>query len=422
MQRNRINLRVETEPMQFMANNRYIQWLLVQGFFTLNLIGVILYTYTAPSLSNSLKLDTIQISTIGGSYFIAYAISQLLIGSSLEAWSPRLMLGITAMTAGIGSLLLSGAQSYEQVFAARILMAVGFGTAMVGVVHVVSQHFNNTYAFMVNLSQGLANGAQTGLGLMTTLPFLQTFRTPFNLIGVALLINSLLFFLLFREAKATPAKGTETDRNKEKTYPSLGVQLSSIARNGQFWIGTVYFLGLFATYIAFADLWNIKFQHDIFKHSESIATTINTSVQGGLAIGGILSGVWANRSGYLLPARTAAWLCLAAMVILYSAPLPQNIATALLLVVGLTLGAAPLGLAVMNAHVPIQAQSLATPILLTIGFAGAGVLMPAIGINLAALPISAFDTYRHGMNWFLVPIAISGVASLLMKPGRQSHG
>jgi len=405
-----------------MASNRYIQWLLVQAFFTLNLIGVIAYTYTAPSLSTSLRLDTIQISTIGGSYFIAYAVSQLLIGSSLEAWSPRLMLGITAMTAGIGSLILSGAQSYEQVFAARILMAIGFGTAMVGVVYVVSQHFNNTYAFMVNLSQGLANAAQTALGLMTAMPLLQTFRTPFNVIGMALLINSLFFFLFFRAPKPAPAYEIEIDDNKDKSRLGLHGQISSIAGNGQFWIGTIYFLGLFATYIAFADLWNIKFQHDVFKHSESIATTINASVQGGLAVGGILSGIWANRSGFLLPARTAAWLCLAAMLILYSTPLPQNIAAALLLVVGLTLGAAPLGLAVMNAHVPIQAQGLATPILLTIGFAGAGVLMPAVGIDLARLPIATFDTYRHGLNWFLVPIAMAGVASLLMKPGRRVTG
>jgi len=400
-----------------MINSRYVQWLLVQGFFTLNLIGVVVYTFTASSLGSTLKLNSIQISTIGGSYFVAYAISQLLLGSSLKIWSPRLMLGLTAITSGIGSLILSGANSYEQVFVARLLMALGFGTAMVGVVHVVSQRFNRNFAFMVNLSQGLANAAQTALALMAALPFLQTFRTPFAVTGGLLAINGILLLLFFREPETVAAANNiETENNRPLSFQD---QLYAIASNGQFWIGAVYFTGLFATYIAFADLWNIKFQHDVFMHSESVATYMNASVQGGLAIGGIASGIWANRSGFVLPARSLAWLSLLVMLLLYSVPLPQITAVVLLLLLGLTLGAAPLGLAVMNAHVPLQAQNLATPILLTIVFVVAGLLMPAIGIDLAALPISSFDTYRHGLNWFLVPIATAGVASLLMKPGRS---
>jgi len=400
-----------------MINSRYVQWLLVQGFFTLNLIGVVVYTFTASSLGSTLKLNSIQISTIGGSYFVAYAISQLLLGSSLKIWSPRLMLGLTAITSGIGSLILSGANSYEQVFVARLLMALGFGTAMVGVVHVVSQRFNRNFAFMVNLSQGLANAAQTALALMAALPFLQTFRTPFAVTGGLLVINGILLLLFFREPETVAAANNiETENNRPLSFQD---QLYAIASNGQFWIGAVYFTGLFATYIAFADLWNIKFQHDVFMHSESVATYMNASVQGGLAIGGIASGIWANRSGFVLPARSLAWLSLLVMLLLYSVPLPQITAVVLLLLLGLTLGAAPLGLAVMNAHVPLQAQNLATPILLTIVFVVAGLLMPAIGIDLAALPISSFDTYRHGLNWFLVPIATAGVASLLMKPGRS---
>jgi len=400
-----------------MIKSRYVQWLLVQGFFTLNLIGVVVYTFTASSLGSTLKLNSIQISTIGGSYFVAYAISQLLLGSSLKIWSPRLMLGITAITSGIGSLILSGANSYEQVFVARLLMALGFGTAMVGVVHVVSQRFNRNFAFMVNLSQGLANAAQTALGLMAVLPFLQTFRTPFAVTGGLLVINGILLLLFFREPETVAAANNiETENNRLLSFQD---QLYAIASNGQFWIGAVYFTGLFATYIAFADLWNIKFQHDVFMHSESVATYMNASVQGGVAIGGIASGIWANRSGFVLPARSLAWLSLLVMLLLYSVPLPQITAVVLLLLLGLTLGAAPLGLAVMNAHVPLQAQNLATPILLTIVFVVAGLLMPAIGIDLATLPISSFDTYRHGLNWFLVPIATAGVASLLMKPGRS---
>jgi hypothetical protein len=44
--------------------------------------------------------------------------------------------------------------------------------------------------------------------------------------------------------------------------------------------------------------------------------------------------------------------------------------------------------------------------------------MSNVGTSLAALPVSEFSTYRAGMNWFLVPVAIAAVSSLFMKPGR----
>jgi hypothetical protein len=47
-------------------------------------------------------------------------------------------------------------------------------------------------------------------------------------------------------------------------------------------------------------------------------------------------------------------------------------------------------------------------------------LMSNVGSSLAGLPAHAFSTYRTGLNWFMVPIGMSAVASLMMKPGRSS--
>jgi hypothetical protein len=91
-----------------------------------------------------------------------------------------------------------------------------------------------------------------------------------------------------------------------------------------------------------------------------------------------------------------------------------------MVLLGFFMGAAPLGLAAMNAHIPEKMQSLASPILLTVVFLGGGLLMSNVGGSLASLPAQAFSTYQTGLNWFLVPIAIAAVASLMMKPGRTS--
>jgi hypothetical protein len=51
---------------------------------------------------------------------------------------------------------------------------------------------------------------------------------------------------------------------------------------------------------------------------------------------------------------------------------------------------------------------------LTIGGVVTGIWANRVGILIPA----AFSTYRAGLHWFLAPIAIAAVASLMIKPGR----
>jgi hypothetical protein len=140
----------------------------------------------------------------------------------------------------------------------------------------------------------------------------------------------------------------------------------------------------------------------------------------GLTIGGVATGIWANQAGFIKPARICAWASLILMAILYTKPLP-GLAIPLMIALGFFMGSAPLGLAVMNAHVPERYQALASPILLTVAFLGGGLLMSSVGTSLAGLPVHEFSTYRAGLNWFLVPIAAAAVASLMIKPTRVAN-
>lgn len=392
---------------------KWIQWLVPQMFFCLNLAGVVVYAVTSSSLGSTLKLSSAQVAGLGGAYFIAYALSQLLLGSSLGALPARYLLGITALISAAGAFLLSAAQTYEMAMLARILMGVGFGTAMVGVIYVVGQLFNDRFAFMVNLSQSAANAVGAAIGSLASIPLLQDFRHPFQITGTLLLINGILLLLFIKQGSSDG----ESTADQAETL-SLPEQLRAIAGNGQFWIATLYFAGMFATFLAYADLWNIKFQVDVFGMDNNKAALVNSGVAWGCTAGALVTGIWANRVGHLLPARICAWLSLLLMGILYIKPLP-GLAIPLMALLGFFMGAAPLGLAAMNAHVTERAQAIASAILLTLVFLGGGLLMSNVGTSLATLPAHEFNTYRAGLNWFLVPIAIAAVASLLMKPGRS---
>ncbi len=394
--------------------HKWIQWLLPQFFFCLNLAAVVVYAVTSSSIASSLDLSSAQIGALGGAYFIAYAVSQLLLGSSLGSLPAKYLLGITALIASAGSFLLGYAGSYEMLMAARILMGIGFGTAMVGVIYAVGKFFSNKFAFMVNLSQSGATAVGAAIGTLASIPLLQNFRLPFIITGCLLLINGLLLLIAISNDEPNTEKATN-----EKSF-GLSNQLASIAGNGQFWIGTIYFTGLFATFLAYADLWNINFQMDMFNKSSIEAAMINSGVAWGCTFGALISGIWANKVGFLVPARICAWMSLVLMGILYIKPLP-TLAVPLMVLLGFFMGAAPLGLAAMNAHVSERMQAIASAILLTVVFLGGGLLMTSVGWSIASLPPNEFATYRVGLHWFLVPIAIAAVSSMLMKPGRVSQ-
>lgn len=396
-------------------SSKIFQWLIPQLFFCLNLAGAVAFAVTSSSLQSDLQFTASQVGTLGGIYFMTYAVSQLLLGCSLGTLPAKWLLGITALIAAAGAFLLGAAQNYEMAMLARVLMGIGFGTAMVGVVYVVGQLFNDKFALMVNVSQSLANAVGATLGLMAPLPLMQNFRLPFQIIGTLLTAVGILMLLFIRNTGPTSEQPAAAE-----TDSSLGQKLILIFGNGQFWLGTIFFTGLFASFLAYADLWNIKFQADVFQHSSSLSPIINSGVAWGLAIGGVVTGAWADKAGFLIPARLCSWISLILMGILYSRPLP-GLSIALMALLGFFMGSAPLGLAVMNAHVAAKARDLASPILLTLVFLGGGLLMANVGTSLAPLDPHAFSTYRAGLNWFLVPIAIAAVSSLFMKPGRSSH-
>ena len=391
--------------------HKWVQWLLPQMFFCLNLAAVVVYAVTSNSLETNLNLTSAQIGGLGGAYFIAYALSQLFLGSSLGALPAKYLVGITALVSAAGSFLLSAAENYEMVLVARILMGIGFGTAMVGVIYAIGKYFTNKFAFMVNLSQSAANAVGAAIGTLASIPLLQNFRLPFFVTGCLLLVNGVMLLLITSNDEKNPAN---------ERSAGLSNQLVDIAANSQFWIGTIYFTGLFATFLAYADLWNIKFQMDIFNQNSIDAAMINSGVAWGCTLGALISGIWANRVGFLIPARICAWMSLILMGTMYIQPL-AGLAVPLMVLLGFFMGAAPLGLASMNAHVPRKSQSIASAILLTVVFLVGGLLMSSVGMSLAKLPSYAFETYRVGLNWFLVPIAIAAVASLFMKPSRYSQ-
>jgi hypothetical protein len=103
------------------------------------------------------------------------------------------------------------------------------------------------------------------------------------------------------------------------------------------------------------------------------------------------------------------------MVLLFSVPLSSSLAFLASFVLGLGLGAAPLGLSFVRQELPQQAAAVASPLLLTFVFVGGGLLMSLVGDDLFGVSRLTFQTYQQSMLLFIMPVAVATVLSLLIR-------
>nr|WP_170953668.1 MFS transporter [Synechococcus sp. UW179A] len=382
----------------------------------MNLVCVVGYAIAAGGLSSKLGLNEAQIGLAGGVYFFAYSISQFFLGILLIRVPMRLLMVASAWIAASGAWVMAFADSFPQLLLARCLFGIGFGSAFVGVVEVVSMVYSRRFPLMLNISQSCANGVGALTGVFAFLPWISNPSRLFGLSTVVLLSLSLLMLLLLSPQPQGPA----SPRQMVPSWVDIGRSLVLCTRSPRFWVGTLYFVGLFSCFLALEDLWNIRFQIDLFDATSGRAASMNSMLVSGLTLGGVISGLWATRSGLTTPSRVFSALALLTMVLLFSVSLSISLAFLAMFVLGFGLGAAPLGLSFVRQELPEKAVAVASPLLLTFVFVGGGLLMSLVGEDLSEVSRLTFLNYQQSMSFFIVPVAIAAVLSLLIRsPARE---
>lgn len=394
----------------------WMQWMVVQAFFCMNLVCVVGYAIAAGDLATQLDLSPEQLGLIGGAYFVAYSLSQLVLGLLLTCVPLRPLISCTAVVAAIGAWGMVTAGSFLSLLWARVLLGIGFGMAFVGVVHVIGRIYPKRFPLMLNISQSAANGAGALVGLFAFLPVVHTPSRLFSLCTAILLILAVLMLLLLGDL----GNGTNPAPTQPQGWHAITAGLGECLGSLSFWVGTLYFLGLFSCFLALEDLWNIRFQINVFALKADLAATINAMPVIGLAFGGVISGVWAERTGLQRPARWFSVLALLMMMLLISVRLSEGVAFVVLFLLGFGLGAAPLGLAFVRQQLSERAALVASPLLLTVVFMGAGALMAGVGQELADDSVLSFSLYQEAMTAFIVPVAIAvGLGCLIRSPSHS---
>lgn len=386
---------------------RYRAWAAAELFFVAGVALAVCFAILSARIAAALALDDAGLGLLSGVFFAAYAAGQLGFGILLGRVPPRLLLGLTALLAALGTAAFALADGLGAALVARALTGLGLSSSFVGVIHIVGRDHPGRFAFLSTLSQSLANLAAAALSLAAAVLAPPTgFRGPFAILAALLLAAAALAFLLIGPG---PARGDTASR------PPLRQALRETVASGAFWAALVFYCGTFGTLLAFADLWNIQFQLDFFHHGLRQGALLNATIPLGVTLGGLVAGAWAGRSGFVVPARAFALLLLAGFLVLLAVPLPAAAAAALLFVVGAGFSASTLGLAALQRHLSADAASLATSLVVTAAFLFGGALQPLVGTALVGAAV--FGTYQKGLLGLLTAIAAAVAASFFFRPG-----
>jgi predicted MFS family arabinose efflux permease len=394
-------------------------WAAAELFFTAGVAVAILFAVLSGTVAKSLGINQAQLGQLSGVYTLAYSVGQLLLGIVLTSRNVKAFLGVGAALGAAGCFLLSSSTGYATAFAAQVLLGIGFSGTFVGLIFLIGRDFSANFSFMSSLSQSITNIAGAALSITASLtPWLADFRLTFRVMAAVLLGVAVLQFLLVRgksSSEASPAAAPPT--------PFLAALRLAVA-NLQFWWAVIYYAGLFGTMLAFANLWNIQFQINYFGNSPQQSAMMNAMIAIGITVGSIIAGMWAKKSGFLLPARAFALLSLATFVVMAVMPLPRWEATGIILIMGFGLAGSILALSVIYAHLPPAATAVATSLVVTAAFVHGALLQTLIGNSLAhATTVVAgagthagmFTIYQHGMGWLLSSVLCSVIASFLFR-------
>lgn len=399
----------------------WVRWAVAQLFFALSVLCSVSFAVASPDLLRSLDLKEAQLGQLGGAYLAAFSIALPILGGLMSTIALRWLLGGSALVAALGTLLLASASSFHGALGAMALMGIGVSTAFVGVITVAGREFPRAFASMAALSNAITNLGSALLAIVSALvPILADFRRPFRLLSVLLLATAALLAIVLRE-RGPAGDGTLRNSPGPATLRAseLPAAVARVLRTPQVWLVCLCFGGLFGSFLAYADLWNIPYQMKVFGHSIQQAAGLNAAFPLGMVAGSLVGGAWAGRAGFLPPVRVFAVLTLLVEGLLFAEALPDIGAGVAFFLVGFGSSAASLTLAALPAHLEAALVPIATTVVMTLTYLlSAGVQVLAGGPG-GAGGITTFATYRDSLGILLVPVAIAAVAAFLLR-GRSA--
>ena len=397
-----------------LANARRVVFGLALASFVLSFFHRTAPAAIAGELTRAFSISSTVLGTLAATYFYVYTVLQIPVGVLADTLGPRRILATGSAIAAAGSLLFALAPVWEVAAVGRTLVGIGVSVAFIAVLKLSAVWFPpGKFATLAGVTMFAGNLGAVIAGAPLAWVVTQTsWRTVFVALAVLSGLLALATWLRVR------------DRPEELGLPAVNPPLPTTAHvpwkqavarvlaNPATWPPFIVNLGVGGSFLAFAGLWAVPYLQQVHGMSRVHAAQHSSLMLLGVAFGsmaiGVISDRLRSRRGVMRAAvllYTLSWLPWLAHV-----QWPQWASLSWFLLMGLLIPGFTLSWTIAKEANPPQYSGIATSVVNTGIFLGAGILQPLVGWVLDRS--RALDEVAAG--WDRALLVLVGAAALAL--------
>lgn len=341
----------------------------------------------ATDLQRAFNASGAALGALSASYFYIYMAMQIPVGIMADTLGVRRIVAVGCAIAGAGSLIFAGADTLAMASVGRFAVGLGVSFMFISVMKLNSVWFHDRHFGTVGgLSLFLGNlGAVLAAAPLTWLVAQTSWRNVFTGVGIYSLLLALLVWVLVRSHPGEAGLPTMRELDGEAAHPAhVGHWfdgLITVAKNRATWPGFWPNLGIGGTFFAFAGLWAVPYLRDVYGMHKAEASAYTTVLLMSFAVTSLLVGVLSDRIGKRRPVIMGflSLYVLCWMPIAFVIPLSSTLNYVLFMLMGVGAAGFTLTWACVKEVNPPALSGMATSLINTGAFLGAGILQPLVG-------------------------------------------
>lgn len=372
------------------ARMRRLRWV----SYTLVVLGYILAYFhrmapasIAPDLQRAFNTSGAALGSLAAAYFYTSTLMQIPAGIMADTLGVRRVVAAGCLIAGLGSLMFAYAASLSAATLGRLVVGVGVSLMFISLMKLNAEWFHERHFGSVGgLSLFLGNlGAVLAATPLTWLVAQTSWRYVF--IGVAV-YSFVITWLVWWWVRSGPAEAGLPSMRELEGEPAHAAHtghwflgLKRVAKNPATWPGFWPNLGIGGSYFAFAGLWAVPYLRDVHGLDKAQAAGHTSALLLAFALSCLAVGVWSDRIGRRRPVM----LWALSLYVLCWLPLLAHLhfSGAAMYVIFILMGIGASGFTLTWACVkevnPPALSGMATSVINTGAFLGAGILQPLVG-------------------------------------------
>jgi predicted MFS family arabinose efflux permease len=323
------------------------------------------------------------LGTLAATYFYVYTLLQIPVGVLADTLGPRKILAAGSAIAAAGSLLFALAPVWEVAAIGRTLVGIGVSVAFISILKLSAVWFTpQRFATLAGVTMFAGNlGAVVAGAPLAWIVTLTSWRTVFVALAV---LSGLLALATWLRVRDRPEELGFAPVNA--AAPAVGqvpwlMAVMRVLANPATWPPFIVNLGVGGSFLAFAGLWAVPYLQQVHGMSRVLAAQHSSLLLLGVAFGSMAIGMISDRLGSRLGVMRAA-------VVLYTlswlpwilhVQWPVWASLAWFLLMGLLIPGFTLSWTIAKEANPPQYSGIATSVVNTGIFLGAGILQPLVG-------------------------------------------